>query len=263
MIYDRPDIVDNIKAFLQTKIAEKSISIEKTPLREDIFEILRKESILLYYPLDDEKVKGCHATRIINGEECQLVFINTIKQTEEQTWTAAHELGHVWGVEKKVFFDGDVKAEDVVNRFAAELLFPEKLFCKAFEAISNELGVDTSNLSTKEFVNIITFLMNHFCAPYKAVIRRFVEIGKIDKENEFRYMDEFKANEDYYRSLLEKYYYTRIGRYKCACSMEHVKEDIEMLLSNGIISETRANFYKKMFEIKEEHGLSGTFVIGG
>ena len=86
---------------------------------------------------------------------------------------------------------------------------------------------------------------------------------QIDKENEFRYMDEFKANEDYYRSLLEKYYYTRIGRYKCACSMEHVKEDIEMLLSNGIISETRANLYKKMFEIKEEHGLSGTFVIGG
>ena len=105
--------------------------------------------------------------------------------------------------------------------------------------------------------------MDYFSAPYKAVIRRFIELGMIDKENEQAYMNEFESNMDLCNELQKKYYYTRIGRQKKVCSMEHVSEDIERLIITGVISNKRANKYKKMFKLKEEKEYSGSFVIGG
>ncbi len=32
----------------------------------------------------------------------QFVFINTTKAVQEQTWTAVHELGHVWQVDSYI-----------------------------------------------------------------------------------------------------------------------------------------------------------------
>ena len=52
------------------------------------------------------------------------MFINTTKEVQEKTWTAAHELGHVWKVDsyvKHMLNRYDLNSEDLVNRFAAEV----------------------------------------------------------------------------------------------------------------------------------------------
>lgn len=263
MIYDNTKIVGEIKEFLQKKLLEKGYDNAVIPIRDDVFEILRKECALLYYPLEDDKVKGCHTERKVGENTRQLVFINTSKKIEEQTWTAAHELGHVWHVEKKVKSFEEISSEDIVNRFAAELLLPEELFEKSFKRVIEELNVDEENLLLSEFIHIITFLMNDFCAPYKAIIRRFVELGKIERGNEEDYINRFKKNIEYHELLQKKYYYTRIGKDKKACNMEHIEDDIEKLLSNDIISKKRAQNLKKSFKIPDKQKSSDVFVIGG
>ena len=69
----------------------------------------------------------------LNGKLEQFVFINTMKAVQEQTWTAAYELGHVWKVDSYIresLDQDDFDSEDLVNRFAAELLLPKDIFVK-------------------------------------------------------------------------------------------------------------------------------------
>lgn len=90
MIYDNLEKVKEICSFLEDKTRYKGISIDATPIRDDIFEILRKECALLYYPLSDEKVKGCHAKRTVDGEFFQLVFIipELARKSVHVVWSA-------------------------------------------------------------------------------------------------------------------------------------------------------------------------------
>ena len=69
----------------------------------------------------------------ICGNENTFVYINTAQTIEKQVFTAAHELGHIWGIDELISsssttmssFDGK---EKITNRFAAELLMPEQIF---------------------------------------------------------------------------------------------------------------------------------------
>lgn len=49
----------------------------------------------------------------VNGKLEHFVFINTDKVVQEQVWTAAHELGHVWQVDRFVK-DSDETGEEVI-----------------------------------------------------------------------------------------------------------------------------------------------------
>ena len=124
--------------------------------------------------------------KVLNDEIRQFVFINTIKPIQEQTWTAAHELGHVWKVDHHVLDDnniGQVRPEDIVNRFASELLFPQYDFLEELQRYLKEYKLENKIIELSDFIGLITNLMNYFCAPYKAVIRRLVELKKISRNN--------------------------------------------------------------------------------
>lgn len=131
MIGKNEHVVSVIQEFIASKKKEKNIVNEV--IRDDVFAILRSECVVLYYALDDSKVEGCHVIKPLNGRLEQFVFINTTKAIQEQTWTAAHELGHVWKVDsfvKEKMHQNDLDSEHLVNRFAAELLLPKEIFVK-------------------------------------------------------------------------------------------------------------------------------------
>lgn len=264
MIYDNQEIIDCIKEFVDIK--KKEGKLVEGPLKEDVFNVLSRECILLYYPSMDDEIKGCHVEKYLCNELKQFVFINTRKSSNEQTWTAAHELGHVWKVDgyvEKKIKTGIVTNEDIVNRFASEVLFPEMDFERELKAALDESGVTENRLSRNQFMKVITYLMNVFAAPYKAVIRRLVELKKVSRDNESKYISLFAQNLDYYKELKETGYYPRlIGSEHKSYSMENVGADIDELESLGCISEAVAQRYRDMFHTRKECDTEATYLIG-
>lgn len=131
MIGKNDQVISVIQEFITSQRNKKGIVNEV--IREDVFDILGAECTVLYYALEDNKVEGCHVIKPVNGKMEQFVFINTTKAVQEQTWTAAHELGHVWKIDSRVkekLNQFDLNSEDLVNRFAAELLLPEDISVK-------------------------------------------------------------------------------------------------------------------------------------
>ena len=176
-----PEVVSGVKEeyILNNKI-----------IKDDIFRILEKHCVGVYYPLPDEaKNRGFHIKRFLNGKLTDFVYINTAKPTAEQIFAAAHELGHVWRVADKVWekLGTDEKLseeieEKIVGRFAAELLMPEAEFKKTFWAHINNLGFEPSRIRLDELIRIMVMQMSDYMVPYEAVRRRMLETHIVSEE---------------------------------------------------------------------------------
>ena len=176
----------NIVNIIQSKTEEikQEYHIINPVIRDEIFSILDKLCIVLRFPLEDgEDANGLHVKRLVKGMEKHFVFINTNSTLEKQVYTAAHELGHVWDIDKKVLSEIEEKecydSETIINRFAAELLMPESHFKSSFNLKCQEEGITTGEVDVDAVVKIIVELMNIFLVPYKAVVYRLLEIGFI------------------------------------------------------------------------------------
>ena len=263
MIYDNEPIVKCIREFIEEKREEKGI-VNKI-IGEGVFSILESESVLLYYPLEEDKIKGIHAEKVVHNELKQFVFINSDKEIDNQTWTAAHELGHVWKVDAYVvskISDSIVSAEDIVNRFASELLLPMNEFLDEYVQCMKRMQLGNS-LSKKEFMEIVAYLMNTFCAPYKAVIKRFVELGIIERQFENSYIEAFHNNRELYEQIIGENYYSRLGKKRVSISMASIGKDIDLLEKNHLLSEKLIDKYRDMFAIRKEVDSNETFIVGG
>ena len=134
-----PRVVKLIREFIREKREEKQIV--NAVIRDDVFSVLDNECNVLYYNLDDE-IEGCHILKPVNGKMEQFVFINTSKIVQEQVWTAAHELGHVWNVDQYVKEKSPECIENckkIVGRFVAEFLMPEQIFGREVDSKLSEL----------------------------------------------------------------------------------------------------------------------------
>ena len=218
MEWNWQEVVSAIKTVVNT--IKKDYLIENDVLRDYVFEILEKECIVLYYPIEEEKNNGFHIKKIVNNELEDFVYINTAKPVELQVFTAAHEMGHVWNVAKKVWdalgYTGKIELEknleeDITNRFAAELLMPENTFVRVFNQKKMEMGLQDNLISIDDLLRISVGLMNTFLVQYDAVRKRFYETGIITVEGRKRLKeknDEYKQKVQVYakeqNSLLEK-----------------------------------------------------------
>ncbi|MCM1056034.1 MAG: ImmA/IrrE family metallo-endopeptidase [Firmicutes bacterium] len=244
--------VEAIQSFVRQKRSEEKIINQV--IRDDVFALLEKHCVVLYYPLEDDKIEGCHIIKPLGTKEEQFVFINTTKAVQEQTWTAAHELGHVWKVDRyvKTTLDRpDLDSEDIVNRFAAELLLPSSLFNAEIEQRLREYDHHGSVMSTETMVRLVTYLMNYFCTPYKAVIRRFIELDYIKEDSESTFLQGFQKHEALYQRLMQENHYTRLETVNKACSMETIEQDIKRLEDAAVYPDsTRIDHLRKLFHLE-------------
>ena len=146
-----------IKKFIEKKKTEDNLmdQFPNTVLRDDVLEILGLYCTVVFYPLENEKNNGFHITGIPNrkGIEQHFVFINTAQSAEKQVFTAAHELGHVWAVDRQIEMEANVsfnsqERECVINRFAAELLMPEEHFIKIADSEFQPTDISTALLGS-------------------------------------------------------------------------------------------------------------------
>lgn len=251
MLGKNDQVVSAIQKLIASKKIEKGIVNEV--IRDDIFAILKAECVVLYYALEDNSIEGCHVIKPLNGKLEQFVFINTTKAVQEQTWTAAHELGHVWEVDsyvKKKLNQFEFDSEDLVNRFAAELLLPESIFRKEVLEKLTEYDYKGPRMSAEIMVRLVTYLMNYFCTPYKAIIRRFIELDYIEESAEQEFLKGFEGQNELYKRLIVENQYTRLETVNKAYSMGSMERDIHLLEENEVYSDKKITRLREMFHLE-------------
>lgn len=185
------EVGEEIAKYIEKKWEEEKLS-KRYPnriLRKDVLEILDIYCTVVYFPIEDRN-NGFHLTGIPdqNGKDEHIVFINTQQTMEKQVFTAAHELGHVWEIDKYVArkcglsLTEDDNSERIINRFAAELLMPMEEFQRIFNTLFLEYKSEDDTITIINLLKLVASLMNNFLAPMKAVFMRLVEIEEIPED---------------------------------------------------------------------------------
>lgn len=246
-----PRVVELIQKFIEERREEKQIV--NAVIRDDVFSVLDNECNVLYYSLDDE-IEGCHILKPVKGKMEQFVFINTSKVVQEQVWTAAHELGHVWNVDQYVKEKNVGCAENcerIVGRFAAEFLMPAHIFEREVGNKLSELQFSGSQMSQQTMVELVTHLMNFFCTPYKSVILRFVELGYVSSDDEEKYLEGFEQNLSMYQRLIKENQYTRLEEKKVVYAIGNIQKELDYLEKRGVLKKSYVQRVRELFHINE------------
>jgi len=233
------------------------LGIKEDIIGEKIFEYLRKKSKIVFFPLVEEpNLDGFHTKRVVNGELVEFIFINTSKNIEKCIFCAAHELGHLFQIEKTVKENcNDINLsqeviDEIMNRFAAELLMPSQLFSSE---LNNKLKEKNDwntekRISIYNLLEIIVYLMDKFYVPYKAIIYRMEEIGFFTSAA----IDVF---ENIKREIINSFIYK--GKYVRLHNPYNIKsfEDLPDLLKKadieGCINLSLSDYIKKEFGISD------------
>ena len=248
-------VVEKIIELTDAELKEHGIVNEI--VRDDVFSVLDSHCIILYYPLPEDDINGYHINRMINDKPQEFVFINTANTTEKQVFAAAHELGHVLKVDEKIIKEFDLNSsteisEKIINRFAAELLMPEKIFVDKADNILKTLKVK-DRISIGNMVYLIVCLMNEFLVEFEAIVRRFNELKKISDASRDLLL-KLKNIPDFYdeiTSLAKASNFTRLFIKSNNRSIKNLKELVDKANEKQTLTETKIKSILKTFEIKQ------------
>ena len=248
---------ENIVKAIQEQVQKikKEYDIVNEIIRDDVFSILQglDNCNVLYYPLEGDDIGGCHIEKLVNGKLEQFVFINTYHPREKQAFVAAHELGHIWKVDEKLkecLPNEEFECEEVVNRFAAELLMPEERFKTVMKNYLEKVGYRGPKIAQEELVKLIAYLMNYFFVPYMAVLYRFNELGRLDE----RYNDIMRRykESDTLKDTIKTEQYTRLNIVTRLKSLDNLREYLDQAEEQGYISSTKADAIRTDFELPQD-----------
>lgn len=174
-------VVEKLQELIKRKRAEKEIkeTFVNPILREDIFALLGRECIVIYYPLPDEENDGFHIQMPVEDKKQHFVYINTEKPMPKQVYAAAHELGHIWtdnGSAIGYSASSQEQEDALMNRFAAELLMPYKEFQLLAHKKLVEFQSEPGKISEDNFFRVVAYLMDEYFVPFQAVVRRMGEV---------------------------------------------------------------------------------------
>lgn len=251
------NVIEIIRNEIKALVSKNNIVNEV--LRNDVFALLEaQECTVLYYPLEDN-IEGFRIRKNVNGKYEQFVYINTAKQEDIQIFTAAHELGHILSIDTIVcdqlkYTDISKKfKEDIIDRFAAELLMKEKIFSDKFDEKIAAYVDENNMVSGSEMLKVIVYLMDFFMAPYVAVVRRLYEINRINEDNKNILLDKNIIIDSIIDKVVEEGNYKRL-KPTYIKSFGELPNYLEKLSETGEISQRRMNDIMKLFDIKEVDG---------
>ena len=253
--------VSEILDFIESKMEPVKNDFINTILRDDIFRLLDKQDcIVIYYPKEGEENNGFHVKYPIKGVWKHFVYINTAQDNETQIYASAHELGHVWdlpGWMKKRGFTGDEDwEEEIINRFAAEILMPEKefLFSANREINMERKGSPENKLTVGNMIRVITAIMDEFFTPYKSVVYRLYELAIIPKRSVEILLYDRDAVYEYSKAIARENGYSRLyqppDRHRY---IEGLKELLDRASASESLPEKWIESFYDRFELATEN----------
>lgn len=218
-VIDFPDEkIEQMQQIIEEKRRQPELSglfVNKI-LREDIFDILDACCTVVFYPLpESEENDGFQVSRAVDygGEHIeQFVFLNTAKPLEKQVFTAGHELGHIWDVADQIWDDELEKIfprleteEAAMNRFSAELLMPQEQFQKSAQEQLNAYR-ENGKIKIINGIRVVASLMNEFCVPAHAVVRRLYETKCLSRKSceQLLFTGAGKTNPEEYQIIFQE-----------------------------------------------------------
>lgn len=177
---------------------------------------------MIRFPKSDEPdLDGFSTDKVVDDEYKTVVYINSAKNVEKQNFCAAHELGHRYQIDKLIkdnFIDDIIlpsDVEDIMNRFAAELMLPEKDFMSRCRTIylpkyGHEIRSGEYQISKSDCVRVIIELMNFYYMPYKAVVYRLEEVGFFSEETRQKMMHYESVRKDVVNQMIREMGITRL-----------------------------------------------------
>ena len=241
-------------------------------LREDIFALLDQCCTVVYFPVDDQTNNGFH----VRYPEGDIVYINTNQTKEKQIFTAAHELGHIWGLEDYIQEQLGVsldheQREQVVNRFAAELMMPDEL-CRTFvKRTVSGLPHDKHAMLVRDLLRLAAAIMNEFFVPYKAVVLRMHEISFIPQQTARLLLGEtpdlsIKTIDLFLRALSKSEGYSRLFQKDCRKWIDGLKELLDKAQEQDLFPAGRIESLRTQFGLnvpEPDGGLSNSAPLTG
>ena len=262
------DIVEEIKVFLDTKKRQDNIDAQfpNALLREDVLDLLDRYCTVIYFPLNDEDNNGFHVTGIphYEGKEQHFVFMNTAQTIEKQAFTAAHELGHIWNVDNFVASKCGLHLtqeleEQIINRFAAELLIPEPQFMNAFFFETAKYKADDGTITVSNMLKVIVALMYHFFAPVKAVVYRCQELHLSPSITASLLLGQAEISEqlvdDYIKEIIRDNGYVQFQKPTYKKWISGLSELLEIAETSGIVSATKIEAMRNLFDLTQARDL--------
>lgn len=227
-------------------------------VRDDIFKLLRKKGRVIFYPLPQEReLDGFHVQKVVNGQLSAFVYINTAKNFEKCIFCGAHELGHVYQLEREIekAFPGVhlsmEETDEIMNRFAAELLIPEEIFERTFHECILNTKKRWEQLTYGDLLKIIVTLMDYFYVPYKAIVCRLYEIGFFTKAGKSKFEEIEDKDKDIINSFIYEGKYTRLRNPSYLKSFEDLPEYLRRAEEENIFSIEKIRRIREEFDIDQ------------
>ncbi len=211
-----------------------------------IFTILQNECIVIMKANRHQPdLDGFSTEKIVKERLETVVYINTAKNVEKQNFCAAHELGHRYRIDcllhdafpHEIILSSDV--EEIMNRFAAELMMPEGDFRARSAIIWKEYGISGQNgkyqITVKGAIQAVIRLMDFYYMPYKAVLYRMEEVGLISLSIRDRLEHFESGNRNVVDRMISQMGITRLRTpdYKLQTSIPVLK-DMSILVKSGV-----------------------------
>lgn len=253
-------IIQHIAALFAKHDVE--IASKDVPMRDDVFDILDQFCKVVYYPLHNEGNNGFHIKDMpfANGTTQDFVFINTSQTIEKQVFTAAHELGHIWEIDDYVLKEinlqeiSDIR-EKIINRFAATLLMPDRLFKKILIKEIEKVRNNEGEITSIDLIKLIVSLMNYFLVPKKAVVLRLVELDFVNEEGA-----KFLIEDERVEALIQKYIqdlgYCNLRLRTEKKWIEGLSDLLDVAETSGAIPQKKIDYLRKKFDFGEKVQLT-------
>lgn len=234
----------------------KELNYSEEVIRDDIFKLLRQKSKIIFYPLEEElDLDGFHIEKSVNGQMVAFVYINTAKNYEKCIFCGAHELGHIYEIEKDILNEYPQEVltmqdiDDVMNRFAAELLMPRENFKQKFEEFLMRNRKNNSVIKYSELLKTIVALMDYYYVPYKAVVWRLWEIDFLTLSGRDKFENIEKEERDIIDAFILEGKYTRLRHPTRLKNFENLTENLKYAEENGVYGANKIQMMKTDFDI--------------
>lgn len=206
----------------------------KSNFNGDIKKFARDENIILMYlPINQshEKTSFSSVYMYLRKDDIHFIGINSSDYYDNQLFAIAHELYHHYEKDdihlSRISLDDQEqnKREARANRFAAELLLSKDDLKREIKKMNN-YSLDMNKCTIEKIYRLIAKLQCEYKLPYKAIVRRLIEVDAINEE---KYNLLYSINP---REEDSKYYNIGIGMDK--------------------------DVFKRLNEVTKEYGIEGT-----
>lgn len=248
------NVVEAIECVIE-ELYHKSPEFNKV-IKDDIFSLLETiECVTVcYYPNENHDVNGMHIKRTVDGKKEDFVFINSANAIEKQVYSAAHEYGHMLDVPTRVrniLGNCNAEDEDIINRFAAELLMPKEIFKNKMKVKLYDMGYqeETVSIKTTDLIRLIVYLMNEFMTPFKAVVLRMEELQEIS-DMVMMYLDDFEEeNPGVINKVIKEGKYMKLNQPNRRKAMGKLVEYLRIAEEKELFSKNKIKEIRKDFDI--------------